>query len=67
MAEVIGDTETQTIPDGETRHYPDGLQVSGELQVSGIAVVGAPAPLFIGVSRAEGEKDLIARADGVID
>jgi len=64
MAEVIGDTESEIIPEGERRYYPDGLQVSGDLQVSGTAVVGAPPPSFVGDSRANGTKRLYARADG---
>ena len=66
MAEVIGDTETQTVPDNQVETY-FGLQVSGTLQVSGRVYVTDSTQAIIGNSRAEGEKDLIARADGVVD
>ena len=67
MTEVIGDTESVTINSGETEFYPDGLQVSGTLQVSGRAVVGSPAPSFVGKSRADGTQNVITRNDGTQD
>ena len=66
MAEVIGDAETKTVPDTQVETY-FGLQVSGELQVSGQVYVTDSTQDIIGKSRAEGEKDLIARADGIVD
>jgi hypothetical protein len=64
MAYVIPDGETETIGDKASNFY-DGLQVSGKLQVSGRAVVSDVT--LEPISKPNGEFELIARADGVLD
>jgi len=65
MAYVIPDGGIETIG-GEDSNFYDGLQVSGKLQVSGRAVVTDIRP-FEPISRANGEFNLVERADGVLD
>ena len=67
MSSIIPSGETETVVSGQTRTFDSPLQVSGTLQVSGRAVVtNIEQPIF-GKSRADGEKQLIVRAEGEID
>ena len=62
-----------TIDSGETitvtgsRTYVPELTVSGALEVQGTVTVSDTGTEFVPKSRAEGEYDLIVRADGLID
>jgi len=69
MVEVIADTEDVIVPSGTVRSYPDGVQVSGTLQVSGEVNVGIDGASFLGESAASSEPgiDEIVVAQGVID
>lgn len=69
MVEVIGDTEDAIVSPGTVRSYPDGVQVSGTLQVSGEVNVGIDGASFLGESAASSDPgiDEIVVAQGVID
>ena len=69
MVEVIADTEDVVVSSDTIRSYPDGVQVSGTLQVSGEVNVGGDAASFLGESAASSSPgiDEIVVAQGVID
>jgi hypothetical protein len=69
MVEVIGDTEDVVVQSDTIRSYPDGLQTSGTLQVSGEVNVGIDGASFLGESAASSSPgiDEIVVAQGVID
>ena len=69
MVETIADTEDVVVPSDTIRSYPDGVQVSGTLQVSGEVNVGIDAASFLGESAASSSPgiDEIVVAQGVID
>jgi len=69
MVEVIDDTENVVVPEDTVRSYPDGVQVSGTLQVSGEVNVGIDGASFLGESAASSTPgiDEIVVAQGVID
>ena len=67
MSRTIPSGETKTVVSGQTRTFDSPLQVSGTLQVSGrMVVTNIEQPIF-GKSRADGERQLIVRAEGEID
>ena len=69
MVETIADTENVIVPSDTIRSYPDGVQVSGTLQVSGTVKAGIDAASFLGESAASSSPgiDEIVVAQGVID
>ena len=69
MVEVIADADELIVPSGTVRSYPDGVQVSGTLQVSGNVKVGIDGASFLGESAASSAPgiDEIVVAQGVID
>ena len=63
---VPGGTTTRIVTD-ETRVFNSPLTVSGTLEVQGNATVTDVTDEIFGKSRADGEKQLIVRAEGKID
>lgn len=64
---TIESTETVVVIDGSNRTFVPDLTVNGTLEVNGTATVSDTGTEFVPKSRAEGEYDLIVRADGLID
>ena len=64
---TINDGETLTVAGGSTRLFTDGLQVSGTLEAQGRVVVTDSGAEMLGKSRSEGRRQLVTRADGVLD
>jgi hypothetical protein len=62
---TIESTETVVVT-GSRTYVPD-LTVNGTLEVQGTVTVSDTGTEFVPKSRAEGEYDLIVRADGLID
>ena len=67
MSSTIEATETETVLSGESRTFDSPLTVNGTLEVSGRATVTTIGEPIFGKSRADGEKNLIVRAEGEID
>jgi len=64
---TIESNETVVVTDGSSRTYVPELTVNGTLEVQGDVTVTDTGTEFVPKSRAEGEYDLIVRADGLID